>query len=80
MHILVTKTKVIEKTHGFKNSVTMRKKSTNTEGINFLLSACSLEGFSFTFRFHSFKLRSDVFSNQRVLLNRVVFLPVSEWI
>ena len=56
---LLTGTEVVKATHGFKYSVAMRTKAINTEAVNFLLSAGSVEALNFTIRSCTLKVRLD---------------------
>ena len=68
---LLTGTEVVKATHGFKHSVAMRTKPINTEGVNFLLSACCEEAFNFTIRSCTLKFRHDhIFKAAGLVLSR----------
>ena len=68
---LLTGTEVVKATHGFKHSVAMRTKPINTEAVNFLLSACCKEAFTFTFWSYSLEIRHvHIFKAAGLVLSR----------
>ena len=68
---LLTDTKVVTAIHCFKHNIALRLKPINTEGVNFLLSACSVENLSFTTRSCSLKMRhSHIFKVTGLVLSR----------
>ena len=56
---LLTGTEVVKATHGSKHSVAMRTKPIKNDTINFLLSTCCKEAFSFTFWSCSLEIGHD---------------------
>ena len=58
---LLTRTEVVQATHGFKHIVAMRTKPNNTKAVNFLLSVCCKEPFNSTFWSCSLEIRHDLF-------------------
>ena len=56
---LMTVTEVVNAAYGFKHSVALRTKPINTEAVNFLMSACCKEAFSFKFWSCSFEMGHD---------------------
>ena len=74
----LTGTEMAKATQAIENSVAMRTKSINTEAVNFFLSACCKEVFSFIFWSCSLKIGHYHVFDAAGLFCRGVNLPVSK--